>query len=184
MLITLFSDVSQGAEDTREIILSAGQGQTRGDLSDGQKNSAWMIQQRFIRGTKIRLVGDLYRTKVGVGLDVFNMAGTAVDTEFNYSEGSQLQYLGFFITPTTCLFYEMENKVCLGVGMGTLNVNSSENRSDFGTWNYQVDYQHNFSNKIFLKIISKYIGRVEQRIEGDDSEFWLSVATLGLGYNT
>jgi hypothetical protein len=68
------------------------------------------------------------------------------------------------------------------LGQGTFNVNADRDRRDFGTWNYQFLAELPIAGRWSAQFIGKYIGQVEQTVDGVYSKFGLSTATLGLGW--
>lgn len=71
---------------------------------------------------------------------------------------------------------------CLGLGEGTVNINAPGNRRDYGTWNYAAEIDWNPLSRLWVVARGRFIGRVEQQVEGVDSEFSMYTATGGLAW--
>jgi hypothetical protein len=61
--------------------------------------------------------------------------------------------------------------LCGGIGQGTVNVNGDDNRRDYGTWNYQTSLRFFPYKGLSVGLLGKYVGRVEQQVNGRDSQF-------------
>jgi hypothetical protein len=62
-----------------------------------------------------------------------------------------------------------------------VNVNGGEDRRDWGTWNYQVQVDVELTPWLSVMALGKLVGRVEQRVAGQDAAFSFWVASAGLG---
>jgi hypothetical protein len=101
-------------------------------------------------------------------------------SDFPFRENTDVNILGFLFIPNVCRQLYSVWETCFGLGQGTVNVNQSGNRRDYGTWNYQFLAQYQLKKSHWrVQFMSKYIGRIEQQVNEVDTQF--SFFTLGLG---
>lgn len=98
-----------------------------------------------------------------------------------YPDGAELKVLSFLFIPMVCGAPNAALQVCCGIGQGTVNVNAARDRRDWGTWNYQA--QLDVSPRPWLQFfaLGKFVGAIEQQVDGVDSEFSFYTLTGGAG---
>jgi hypothetical protein len=115
-----------------------------------------------------------------------NVVSTKVSHQgniFPYPENSSLKLLAFLFVANLCHDPELTKwQICGGIGQGTVNVNSTNFRNDYGTWNYQLQLNYLYHHKIYFFTQTKYVGKVEIQTNGNDAAFGFYTYTLGLGY--
>jgi hypothetical protein len=118
--------------------------------------------------------------QIGLSLDVLSTKTHHDGNVFPYRQDDEIRILAFLFLPTACLRYiGLDIQACGGIGQGTVNVNTSENRQDYGTWNYQLDLK--WGHDIVIGLMTKFVGKIEQRVEGKDSEFSFESLGVSLG---
>ena len=150
-----------------------------GDLSKDQSAPVASFQMRFFS----HFQNEETRSAPGfAGFEVV-LANTVHNGHFfPYRDNAHLSLLGFFMTPGICVDTVPILNICASIGIGTLNLNSKNNRQDYGTWNYQLDGSIQITNATFFRLALKKIGDVEQTVEDRASHFWLTavLATVGV----
>jgi hypothetical protein len=114
-----------------------------------------------------------------LAINVIVLKTTHSGVDFPFPAGAKLNILAFLFVPTLCYLPTDAFDVCAGIGQGTVNVNSGDNRRDYGTWNYQAIARYYVAPQAYVQLLGKYVGRVEQRESGKNSYF--SFAGLGIG---
>ena len=181
-IITLFFlKPAFGSETNSEIIFSTGNARILGDLGGDASSTVFMLQSRSTSSRTIPMWTDIIRTEIGIGIDLIYLERRNGPSEFLFSPDTSMVMKGIFLIPTACFFRNVDYRLCFGLGNGTLNTNTAKNRQDYGTWNYQIDGHIQLTDKVMLKLISKYIGKIEQRIAERDSSFSLGILAMGLG---
>lgn len=159
--------------------ISIGSGATvfHGDLSS---QAAAVSYGALLRETGSK-PDDAAKVSWFTGFEIFSSETTHDGSRFPFVEQARLSLLGFFISPGLCLGLDLTD-ICGALGIGTLNVNSRNNRQDYGTWNYQIDAKYWLSERFFGQIAAKKIGDVEQTVGGRASLFWLTTFVLSAGF--
>ena len=98
-----------------------------------------------------------------------------------YPDGAELDVLSFLFIPMVCGAPNAALQVCGGIGQGTVNVNAENDRRDWGTWNYQAQIDVSPWPWLQLFALGKFVGAVEQQVDGVDSEFSFFTVTGGAG---
>ena len=98
-----------------------------------------------------------------------------------YPDGAELEVLSFLFIPMVCGAPNAALQVCGGLGQGTVNVNAERDRRDWGTWNYQAQIDVSPWPWLQLFALGKYVGAIEQQVDGVDSSFSFFTLTGGAG---
>lgn len=120
--------------------------------------------------------------KGGLSWDIMHADVRHEGDQFPYDPGASLHLLVFLITPTVCHevgFAALD--ACGGIGIGTVNVNSSANRQDYGSWSYQLDLKR--EHEVRIGLMAKFIGKVEQTQAHRPSEFSVEAVGVSLAYD-
>ena len=158
-----------------EIATSYSRARFLGDLST--EKSAPLYGFHFRHWHEPQGLSPLLNLKAGLSLDVLSIKTRHDGNVFPYRQDEEIRILAFLFLPTVCLHSNnLDMQVCGAIGQGTVNVNTDDNRQDYGTWNYQADLK--WGQEIMIGLMTKFVGKVEQRVEGRDSEF--SFASLGV----
>jgi hypothetical protein len=112
-------------------------------------------------------------------IDVFWLNFDFENNAFGFSQNDSARILSFLFIPTFCYMGWGKMSACAGVGQGTVNLNSSDEQRDYGTWNYQLLIQSHLTEKWTAHFLYKYVGNVEQTVANHYSHF--SISALGLG---
>ena len=164
-----------------ETSLSYGVAAFHGDLTKDQSAPVKTAQIRAYAGPAGLMLG--FPLEPFLGFEVLQVSTKAKTTRFPYISGSNLNPLGFFMTPGYCARLQESLALCASVGIGTLNVNSESNRQDYGTWNYEIATQYLLGERGFVKVVAKKVGDVEQTVGEQRSHFWLTSVALACGVN-
>jgi hypothetical protein len=162
-----------------EAVIAGGQAALHGDLSKDQTVPVFALQWRKQEAADPGSASLSWRPYYG--FEVLHGTAKAGKTDFPYDEGASLRFLGFFMTPGLCVQRELPLAACAGIGIGTLNVNSPDNRQDYGTWNYELAIRYPLTESVLMRLAGKKVGDVEQTRQGSASHFWLTSILLGLG---
>jgi hypothetical protein len=98
-----------------------------------------------------------------------------------YPDGAELEVLSFLFIPMVCGAPNAVLQVCGGIGQGTVNVNAERDRRDWGTWNYQAQIDVSPWPWLQFFALGKYVGAIEQQVDGVDSSFSFFTLTGGAG---
>ena len=145
-----------------------------GDLSDDALQRALDVQLEFLflRSERLPVRGF-------VAVEAMFTGGAHTQQAFPFAPGEALQVRAFLFIPQGCWQPTASLLWCAGIGQGTVNVNGERERRDYGTWNYQSSLRIFPYEGLSVGLVGKYIGQVEQQVEGVDSAF--SLLTLGAG---
>jgi len=113
----------------------------------------------------------------------FDIMWTATEhrgDRFLYPAGAELDVLGFLWRPNLCWHPDLPIEICGGIGQGTVNVNAEKDRRDWGTWNYQLQLDVALADHITVFAQGKYVGEVEQEIDGVPAAFTVLMAGGGV----
>lgn len=169
--------------DPTEVFAAAGQGQLHGDVSShGPGFPVFSLHSRKVPRRRLTMFGPVERTRVGIGIDVLSAQFRINSTPFPFDEGNYVNIVGLYLTPTTCFYSHTDYRVCLGIGLGSLNLSSKDNRQQYGSWNFQIDLHHQFMPDFFVKAIWKSIGDISQRVAGRPASFGLQTFSVGIGF--
>lgn len=148
------------------IQLSSGAARFSGDLSndDTQAVVDLQIETLFVRASKLPLMGYL-------AIDALFTSASITQPAFPFKRGEELQVRAFLFIPHLCVLPSDMVLFCGGIGQGTVNVNGDGNRRDYGTWNYQTSLRFFPYKGLSVGLLGKYVGRVEQQVNGKDSQF-------------
>ena len=156
---------------------SAGVAGLVGDLGSQAGHPVWDIE-----------ISTLYRYSKGghlggyLGIDLLSFSATQESDGFYYDPG-QVDILSFLFIANLCSIGHRHWEACIGLGEGTVNVNSGENRGDFGTWNYHLRAAWLLRSDLSIVATSRFVGRVEQEKDGVPSSFSYWTTQLGLKYS-
>lgn len=118
-----------------------------------------------------------------LAIDVLTLSTINQSERFLFASDANLRVLAFLFIPHVCYLAASQHvSICGGIGQGTVNVNSDSNRRDYGTWNYQVQVDYYVADGWSVGLQAKYVGRVEQEIDGVDSFFTFVTAGLSVGW--
>ena len=102
--------------------------------------------------------------------------------QFPFPADAQLKVLSFLFVANLCWQPVQALSGCLGLGEGTVNVNAPQHRRDYGTWNYAAELDWRLASGLSLVARGRFIGRVEQQVDGVNAAFSLYTATGGLSW--
>lgn len=159
------------------ILLSAGSAAFIGDLSDDKGTAVVDLQLEllFVRSPRLPLSGFL-------AIDALFTSTSHTGADFPYAAGADLTIRGFLFIPHLCGHLGPVVDVCGGIGQGTVNVNSTGQRRDWGTWNYQLMARFHLWKGLSAALIAKYVGKVEQEVNGVGSDFSFFTGQAGVGW--
>lgn len=171
--------IPASAQSEEPVALQAGVAAARffGDLGDSDVSAAADVQLKtlFIRIGKTRLTAHL-------AFDLLLAWTTHDGDQFPYGAGADLSVRAFLFLPNLCWDLAGRTRVCAAIGQGTVNVNATGDRRDYGTWNYEIAVRQKLYGGLFAGLTAKYVGRVEQQVDGVDSQFSLATLSLGTGW--
>ncbi len=151
----------------------AGYSRFYGDLTDARSSPTAMGSFRRMQGEE--------RRRWGIGFDYLKTSVRHDEQYFPHPEHTELAISCVLIMPIVC--ESAGNfETCAGLGLGTVNVNSKDVRQDYGSWHYEVSGRWFFHQHWALTAFTKYVGWVEQRNFGVDSEFAFLTYGAGVGY--
>lgn len=162
------------SETVYDASLASGKARFFGDLSDEQKAPISTLSTRIMQRQD--------HIQWGLGIQVLSTSTRHTGHEFPYEQGSRLKLLSFFFTPVICSrgqFY-----ACGAIGNGTVNVNATKHRQDYGSWTYQGSLSAKLMESWALSLGAAYVGRVEQQMGERKSEFSFLSILVGLTYGT
>lgn len=146
-----------------------------GDLSEDP--ARWVqeaqVETLFVRNASGRLGGHL---AIAALWGETHHDGVA----FPFPEGADLKVLSFVFVANLCWRSLPALEGCLGLGEGTVNINAPGNRRDFGTWNYAAELAWSPVPRLSVVGRGRFIGSVEQQVDGEDAAFSLYTGTAGL----
>lgn len=73
-------------------------------------------------------------------------------------------------------------QLCGGIGQGTVNVNGSEERRDFGSWTYTAAAKF-FWDQYSIMTMARYVGQIEEESDGLEREMGFKSVAVGIGYS-
>lgn len=178
----LFPAVGWGApDDTRGprigVQASAGVAGLVGDLGTQSGMPVWDVE-----------ISTLYRNGKGghlggyLGIDTLTFTAQRQPSDGFYFKEGPIRILSFLYIANLCTIGHERAQVCLGLGEGTVNVNGSGFRADFGTWNYHLRLAWSPLPNVSAVATGRFVGRVEQQVAGVDSAFSYWTSQLGLKY--
>ena len=156
---------------------SYGKANFAGDLSKDESNlHNFQILTLFGHANKWPL-------KYYLSIDSISTKVTHVGQKFPFPEKATLKILAFLFVANLCHDKEqLKWQFCAGLGQGTVNVNADHVRSDYGSWNYQLQLNYLYRPDFYFFTQTKYIGKVEIENNGVNGAFGFYTYTLGLGY--
>jgi len=162
------------AANEYDVALDVGKARFFGDLSSDQ--NAPMV------ALSTSVTQRLENSRWGLGVHVIQATTSHFGDSFPFEKDADLSLLSFFFTPVICSLGDIY--VCAALGNGTVNVNSSRYRQDYGSWTYHANVSTQFLERWALTFGVKYIGRVEQQIQDKKTEFSFLSILLGLTYGS
>jgi hypothetical protein len=120
----------------------------------------------------------------GLGFDVLTTSTRHEANGFSFADEEELNLLVFQLMPSVCAERWHDVRTCFALGLGTVNVNSPKDRQDFGSWHYEWSVDWRAIDEMSIGFVTKYVGKVEQRMDGEDAEFWFWNYALGITYHT
>lgn len=161
-----------------EFAISYSRAKFLGDLST--EKSAPLYGFHLRHWLEPQALSPLLDLRTGLSLDILSVKTRHDGNVFPYRQDDEIRILAFLFLPTFCLHSnDLDLQLCGAIGQGTVNVNTSDNRQDYGTWNYQADLK--WGHEITIGLMTKFVGKVEQRVEGKDSEFSFESLGISLG---
>jgi hypothetical protein len=73
-------------------------------------------------------------------------------------------------------------QLCGGIGQGTVNVNGTEERRDFGSWTYTAAAKFFWDQYSFMTM-ARYVGQIEETTAEGDREMGFKSLGIGIGYS-
>jgi hypothetical protein len=148
-----------------------------GDLSNDRARVLQEVQVEtlFLRNASGRLGGHL---AIAALWGDMHHDGDA----FPFPEDADLKLLSFLFVANLCWRPVPSLEGCLGLGEGTVNINTPGHRRDYGTWNYAAEIDWNPIARLSVVARGRFIGAVEQQVEGVDADFSLYTATAGVAW--
>ena len=159
------------------VLLSAGSGAFIGDLSNEKGTTVVDLQLEllFVRANTLPLSGFLT-------INALFTSTHHTGSQFPYDDNAELTIRSFLFIPHLCGHLGDAVEFCGGIGQGTVNVNSEGQRRDWGTWNYQLMARFHLWKGVSAALIAKYVGKVEQEVDGVGSDFSFLTGQAGLGW--
>ena len=133
-------------------------------------------------------ISTLYRNGHGghlggyLGIDMLTFRAEQQRSEGFYFKEGPVRILSFLYIANLCTIGNPRASVCLGLGEGTVNTNGPRYRADFGTWNYHLRFAWSPVQSMSVVATGRFVGRVEQQVEGVDSAFSYWTSQLGIKY--
>jgi hypothetical protein len=148
-----------------------------GDLSEsqGRLTQEVYVNTLFVENRNTTLSGHL---SMGMLTTNTHHDGDA----FPFQPDTELKVLGFLFLAHLCAHPVDRLRGCLALGEGTVNVNESDNRRDYGTWNYATQAGFMLTERVSVVATGRLIGSIEQRFAGVDSAFSMWTATAELDW--
>lgn len=119
--------------------------------------------------------------QIGMLIDITSFNSFFKNSNFEFSVKEPVSILSFSFAGTGC---HPTDKVdlCLGLGQGTVNVNSQKRRRDFGSWNYHFFSFFHINDYASAFLHTRYVGQVEIEDNGKKAEFGYKTVGLGISY--
>lgn len=166
---------AQALRDGPRLGYSAGVMGFVGDLSE---DPARLVQEAQVETLFVRNASG----RLGGHLSIATLWGETHHDgqDFPFPEDADLRVLSFVFVANLCWLSRPALEGCLGLGEGTVNINAPGNRRDFGTWNYAAELAWSPVPRLSVVGRGRFIGSVEQEVEGEDAAFSLYTGTAGL----
>jgi len=155
-----------------EFSLETGRSHFFGDLTSDSSAPTIAFSTRITESKKI--------ARIGLGIHIVHVKTHHSGENFPFIHEDKLAILSFLFTPVICSPGKLY--VCGAIGNGTVNVNSINNRQDYGSWNYHSLVSYKFLARWSASFGAKYIGRVEQQINGKDAYFSFVSVLAGITF--
>jgi hypothetical protein len=117
--------------------------------------------------------------KWGFKFDVLGAKLRHDGNRFPFESKAKLEVLCFLLQPIICT-ETGDTQFCTGLGVGNVNVNSAQDRRDYGSWHYEASIRHQIYGPFSIEAITKYVGKVEQRVKGVEAEFSFVTYAAGI----
>ena len=156
-----------GYGDPTEVYTSFGLGHFRGDPASSANFQVVGLHSRKVPERRLTMMGSVQRTRVGIGIDLFNGTFRGRGTSPVFPAEGELTMLGVNLIPTTCYYQEEALRLCFGLGVGYLRLEHRNYLHEFGALHYQLDLHYGLTEVFFVKALAKSTGRIRQRIAGE-----------------
>ena len=115
-------------------------------------------------------------------LDVAKQSSRVTGKRFALEDGEEADVLNFFMVGAGC-YRRLNWQNCAGIGQGTVNVNTPNERRDFGTWNYHWLTYYGFADRMKAFLHGRYAGQVEIKSKGREADIGFKSLALGFAYS-